>query len=301
MTLRHLQIFAKVCEHESMSAAAADLFISQSAVSQAIRELENKYDLSLFTRDKKKLRVTHAGEKLLLFAQRMLELSAGIDQCMRETKLSPELRLGVTSGVAEYYLPDMLRRYRRTPEASQVVIHCEDRQYIEQALLSSELDLALVEGELSTGGFQMYPLFTDTLQVVCAENSRLSPLLTEAQPELDLRQLFSLPLMLPARGTAAHSSLLPLLRQWDVPLHLPSLFSSTTALCDCVRQDLGVGILPSRALTDPQGLKLIRVRDLDCPQPVFLVHHQKRFLFRQLRQLLDFILEDARTTSTPTF
>ena len=275
-----------------MSNAAKALYISQSAVSQAIRDLEVTYDLSLFTRDKKNLRLTHAGEKLLLFARRMLELSDGIDQCMRETKVSPELRLGVTAGVAEHYLPDILRRYRQTPDSSQVVVHCESRQYIEQGLLSSELDLALVEGELSNGGFQVYPLFDDPLLVICAEHSRLSPLLDD-QPELIPRQLFSLPLMIPARGSTAHSVLLPLLRQWDVPMHLPGLFSSYAALCGCVRQDLGVGILPASALGDCHGLKQIRVVNWNCHQTVSLVHHQKRFMFKQLQQLLDFLLEDT--------
>ena len=65
MTLRYLQIFVKVCEHMSMSEASKELYISQSAVSQAIRELETYYELSLFTRDRRKLRLTHAGEMLL--------------------------------------------------------------------------------------------------------------------------------------------------------------------------------------------------------------------------------------------
>lgn len=288
----------------SMSVAAKELFISQSAVSQAIRELESKYDLSLFVRDRKQLRLTHAGEQLLLHAHRMLDLSNSIDRCMRETKVAPELRLGVTPGLGEHYLPAMLRRYYSRSNASQVVIHCESRQYIERALLANELDLALFEGPVHSGGFQIYPLFDDPLQVVCAQDSTLSPLLQGEAPELDQAQLFALPLLLPGRNMAAHSVLLPLLRQWAVPMHLPGLFSNCTALCSCVRQDLGVGILPSRALGEMQGLKPVRVRDWNCHQPVSLIHHQKRFMFKQLQQLLDFILEDSKAptdSTTPTF
>lgn len=297
MTLRYLQIFAKVCEHMSMSEAAKELYISQSAVSQAIRELESRYDLSLFTRDRRKLRLTHAGETLLLYARRMLELGDSIDRCMRETKVAPELRLGVTPGLGTYYLPAMLGRYRQQGGASQVVVHCESRAYIEQALLSNELDLALFEGEVQSSGFQVYTLFDDPLRVVCAQDSSLSPLLGGQEPVLTQEELFSLPLMIPARSSAAHCVLLPLLRQWDVPLHLPGLFSNYTALCGCVRQDLGVGILPACALGDTRGLKEVRVADWNCRQKVNLIHHQKRFMFKQLQEFLDFILADGQRQS----
>ena len=53
-----------------------------------------------------------------------------------------------------------------------------------------------------------------------------------------------------------------------------------------------------------QGLKPVRVRDWNCRQPVSLIHHQKRFMFKQLQQLLDFILEDSKAltdSTTPMF
>lgn len=294
MTLRHLQIFAKVCQCMSMSEAASELYISQSAVSQSIRELEGYYELSLFTRDHRKLQLTHAGEKLLIYARRMMELSDSVDRCMRETKIAPELRLGVTAGLGEHFLPGLLRRYQQNHGASQIVVHCESPGYIEQALLSNELDLALFEGPTRSSGFQSYELFTDPLRVVCDRDSRLSPLLQGETPCLTCEELFSLPLMLPARNSAAHSVLLPLLRQWGVPLHLPSLFSDYGVLCACVKQDLGVGVLPACALGNAAGLKVVQVAEWSCQQKICLIHHQKRFLFRQLQEFLDFILEDVK-------
>lgn len=294
MTLRHLQIFAKVCEHMSMSEAANELYISQSAVSQSIRELESHYELSLFTRDRRKLRLTHAGEKLLLYAQRMMELSDGIDRCMRETKVTPELRLGVTAGLGEHYLPELLQRYREQVGESQVVVHCGERAYLERALLANQLDLALFEGEIQSSAFQSYELSEEPLCVVCAEESGLLAALREDEPVLTQKELFAQPLMIPAPGSTAYSRLLPLLRQWDVPLHLPSLFSDYGALCACVRRDLGIGIVPACGLGNGEGLKKIRIKDWDLSQKICLIHHQKRFLFRQLQEFLDFILDDAK-------
>jgi DNA-binding transcriptional LysR family regulator len=65
LTLRHFKIFVAVCDTMNMTAAAKELYMSQSAVSQAISELEKNYNIRLFERLSRKLYKTWGGEKLL--------------------------------------------------------------------------------------------------------------------------------------------------------------------------------------------------------------------------------------------
>ena len=73
MTVRYLEIFTEVCRHMSMSKAARALMISQSSVSQAVKALEQEYDVLLFERLNHTLYLTPAGEKLLYLATQVLK------------------------------------------------------------------------------------------------------------------------------------------------------------------------------------------------------------------------------------
>ena len=64
MTIRHLEIFVQVYREKSITRAAEKLYMTQPAVSVAIRELENQYDVALFVRLGRRLYVTGAGEAL---------------------------------------------------------------------------------------------------------------------------------------------------------------------------------------------------------------------------------------------
>ena len=79
MTLRHFNIFVAVCDKMNMTKAAEGLFISQSAVSQAISELEAHYGVRLFERLSRKLYITLAGEKLLSYARYIIKLNMELE------------------------------------------------------------------------------------------------------------------------------------------------------------------------------------------------------------------------------
>src|SRR5690606_15692397 len=114
-TLRQLQYFVAVAEQGGVSRAAQSLSISQSAVTEAIKELEGDLGVGLFERHPRGLTVTHKGHQFLRHATKIL---ADVSDARRtfagvaETG-SGRLHLGVTSLVAGYVLSDVLARYRR--------------------------------------------------------------------------------------------------------------------------------------------------------------------------------------------
>ena len=223
----------------------------------------------------------------------MLVLNDSIDRAMRETKIAPEIRLGVTDGLSEHYLPALLKHYLEEDGSSRVVLCSGGRSRIEEALINNELDLAIFEGPVRPRTFQTYPLFTNPIQVFCAEDSRLSPLLEGEHPVLTISELAGLPLLLTERKSAAYTVVAEALRLNGTPLELPGLFSSAASLCSAVRNDLGVGILPQTAIQNCPGIKVIQVEHWNCEQSVYLIHHQKRFIFRQLRYFIDYVLAEA--------
>jgi DNA-binding transcriptional LysR family regulator len=146
-TLRQLQYFIAVAEEGTVSGAAQSLSISQSAVTEAIQELESDLGVSLFERHRRGLSITHKGHQFYRHAARIL---ADVSDARRsfaggEAATAPgTLQLGVTSLVAGYVLSDLLARYRRAYPAVNVSAVEDNGDYLEHLLIGGELDVAVM-------------------------------------------------------------------------------------------------------------------------------------------------------------
>jgi DNA-binding transcriptional LysR family regulator len=146
-TLRQLQYFIAVAEEGTVSGAAQSLSISQSAVTEAIQELESDLGVRLFERHRRGLAITHKGHHFYRHAARIL---ADVSDARRsfvqgEAATAPgTLQLGVTSLVAGYVLSDLLARYRRAYPAVNVSAVEDNGDYLEHLLIGGELDVAVM-------------------------------------------------------------------------------------------------------------------------------------------------------------
>ena len=95
MNIRHLEIFLAVCEHMSISKAAESLYLSQPAVSIAIKELEDYYNCRLFDRISRKIYLTASGEKLLNYAHVILGQIEESVTSLRDDTLTKSCHMGV--------------------------------------------------------------------------------------------------------------------------------------------------------------------------------------------------------------
>lgn len=144
-TLRQLQYFVAVCEQGTVSGAAHTLSISQSAVTEAIKELESDLGVALFERHPRGLNITHKGHQFLRHTTTILADVSDARQAFKKTDdaVSGDLHLGVTSLVAGYVLSDILARYRRANPAVNVSAIEDNGEYLEHLLIGGELDVAV--------------------------------------------------------------------------------------------------------------------------------------------------------------
>src|SRR5688572_26879621 len=117
--LAPLRALAAVARHGSFSRAAAELSLTQPAVSMQVRQLEDRVGSPLLERVGKRATPTRAGEILLAHAARaFLELEAGVEQVRRLRGIvAGRLRLGTSASVSIYLLPPLLRRFRKIGRA----------------------------------------------------------------------------------------------------------------------------------------------------------------------------------------
>ena len=146
-TLRQLRTFVAVAENGSVSHAAQALSISQSAVSESVKDLEADLGVRLFDRHARGLSVTQRGHQFLRHAREILaqvQASRRVVAGEEREALAGSLHLGVTSLMAGYVMSDLLARFRRAnPEVTVTAIE-DSGDYLEHLLIGGELDAAVM-------------------------------------------------------------------------------------------------------------------------------------------------------------
>ena len=145
-TLRQLQYFVAVAEQGSVTRAAQNLSISQSSVTEALKELESDLGVTLFDRHPRGLAITHNGHQFLRHATKILATvsDARTSFSGQQNASGGTLNIGVTSLVAGYVLSDLLARYRRACPGVDVSAIEDNGGYLEHLLVGGELDVAVM-------------------------------------------------------------------------------------------------------------------------------------------------------------
>lgn len=146
LSLRQFRYFLMVAETGSVSRAAGEVGISQSAITAAIQTLEQELGSKLFLRHQKGMRLTPEGHRMLRHARFILRAVADARAAVRERPEDMEgtLNIGVTRLVAGYYLADVLSRFQHIFRKVKVRVIEDDRSYLEHLLLGGEVDIGLM-------------------------------------------------------------------------------------------------------------------------------------------------------------
>lgn len=144
MDLSNVEIFLAVTETSSITRAAKVLGRVPSNVSVRVQQLEQQLDVTLFSRDGKKMTLTRQGETFLTYARRLLALAAEARSAVRPLSPSGSLRVGTMESTAASRLPEVLAAFRtRWPDVSLRLTMGPTRE-LAQAVLAEELDCALI-------------------------------------------------------------------------------------------------------------------------------------------------------------
>lgn len=146
MELRHLRYFIAVAEELSFSRAADRLHIAQPPLSQQIRQFEDELGVRLFSRTRRRVQLTQAGQAVLAQARRVALEAESVARVARRFVAGEigNLKVGFSSSAAYAIMPAILRAFRiRFPEVSMVL---EERSTEEQIarLAAHELDVGFV-------------------------------------------------------------------------------------------------------------------------------------------------------------
>jgi DNA-binding transcriptional LysR family regulator len=175
-TIRQLRAFLAVYQLKKLSAAAQKLFVTQSAVSMLIRQLEDGLDTRLFDRTTRSLKATAAGEQMMVTVERILRDVDSLSADFRElaTLERGRVTLAITPTLAGFLLPDAVRAFTEQHPGVRILVNdCAPDQFISR-ILGEHVDFGIGTPERPGAEVEVQRLMRDHLALVCREDHPLA-------------------------------------------------------------------------------------------------------------------------------
>lgn len=182
LNLHLVRIFYQVVESQSFSRAAEILFISQSAVSKAIKELETQLGLPLIERNlvgikkHRAIKLTEDGQALFEHARAIFALEkVAVDDLQARIGLKQgKLTIGASTTIASYWLASYLTNFQRQYQNIDLNVKVANTERMRQAVIDCDVDLAIVEGEVDDSRISQEIWQQEELSIITAPNVNLS-------------------------------------------------------------------------------------------------------------------------------
>lgn len=204
MDTKQLAAFCAVVERESFSRAAASLGVTQPAVSQQVRALEQRLGQQLLDRSGRRVVPTDSGRQLYHGAQRLLameeQLLAELTRPVRGP-LTGALEIGASTGPAAIVVPLLLCDFQQANPGIRVELAVHDTQTIVSLVAGRELELGVVGAARARRGVEFEPFFSDDVILVCPPGH------PHAGKTIGLEALLELPLVLMQEGAGVRQLL----------------------------------------------------------------------------------------------
>jgi DNA-binding transcriptional LysR family regulator len=292
----HLQTFLAVVEAGNYSAAAERLHMSQPAVSQHIRALEDQLDhVRLFRRVGQQMLLTHAGEDLVESAREMLALSMRAEESIRALRgqISGRVTLGCTPSSGERLLSPLLATFHSRFPAISVTVTIAPLETLLEWLTIQQVQIVLLEEQQRRRGWESQVLGVERLLLVAPRGHAL--LQQELVPPGTLRDQ---PLILPRAGTPLRRIIEDGLRRRgigaaDITVALET--DGITLTIQAVRDGLGLAFVPQTRLPRGRDIGLVDLAGVNLQQEWHVLRSRERGAARAIHELYSFIgSKDAR-------
>lgn len=271
MENHRLRVFREVVACMSFRKAAEVLHLSQPAVSQQIRVLEEEYGTRLFDRDGNHIALTAAGTVLHGYALRVAHLIEEARTALSSLNqaIVGELRLGASTTIAQYILPRVLGAFHRQHPKVHLALIGGNTEHIVEAVISEQVALGIIEGPAMRRGLRTEPLMRDRMVLITgARRSFLAAKGRAAEPPASISRatLATLPLLMRERGSGSRRVVERALKQAGLPLkslRIALELDSTEAIISGVEAGLGVGFVSQSAIGKELRLGTLRATNVE--------------------------------------
>jgi len=289
ITLRQFEIFSAVVEEKQVTKASKKLFLSQSAVSLAISELENQLGGALFDRDSRSLLLNDRGRYLLPLCREILSKTHNVWETMNETRgsVAGALKIVASSTIGNYVLPHLAAAFMSMNQHTFITVKIHNTGKAEELIVSREVDLGFVEGEVRNEQILATPWFHDEL-VIIANPSDIMAISNRFNPSRDTRRS---KWVMREKGSGTAQIFKQKLGEYVTDLNVVIELGHTEAVKNAVAAGIGLGCLSNLAVSNEierKELKELHMEGVDMSRQLYIIKQKNKVNTRLMDEFLDF-------------
>ncbi|MBV2142203.1 LysR family transcriptional regulator [Falsochrobactrum sp. TDYN1] len=294
MTLEQLRIFIEVAQREHLTRASEALHLTPSAVSSAIRNLEERYGAMLFNRIGRRIELTGEGRLFLDEARATLAHAQATERMLSELGGGKRgiLAIHASQTIASYWLPPYLAQFHATHPLIDVHLTLGNTESVTEATQKGLADIGLVEGAVQAPSLWLSKIGADRLIVVTRPDHQWS-----GKSQLKWDDLFAGQWILREHGSGTRSVFEDAMRaagynpsRLNIALQLPS----NEAICSAVRSGNYATAISELVAAPYLAAGTLMHADFPLPQRQFLMlMHNKRYRTRALQSFANMLLNEA--------
>ena len=283
MDIQNLDAFVLVAETGSFSHAAAQLHLTQPAVSKRVSLLEQQLETELFDRIGRTVNLTESGRALLPHARAVQQALQAARQSVRDLsgEVAGQLRLATSHHIGLHRLPPVLSDFTRAYPGAHIDIDFMDSEQAYELILQGKAELAVITlAPTSDAKLVTLPIWPDPLDFMVANHHPLA-----GQRRLQLAALGDYPAVLPGLNTYTGQIVARLFEQHELTLQV----SMATNYLETIRMMASVGlgwtVLP-RSMAEA-SLVTLQVQGVSIDRTLGVVYHRDRSLSRAARAFIE--------------
>lgn len=301
--IRHLQAFIEVARCGSFTRAAEHLFLTQSALTATIKQLEQDAGLILFDRTTRRVVLSAEGERFLPVAERLLsDFTAALTDLRARAQLQQgHVSVAGSPSVVTRLLPAALLQFRTRFPSIQVNIRDESAGSLEQRVLNNEVDFAVAGNHSQQPELEYAPLLRDRYGLVVPSDHPLA-----RHTQLSWQAIPDDHLLLLSQDTGIRAQLARFSQRGDIPIRLDRVqieVSNPAAMAALISQGLGISLLPALAadVHSFDGLVFIPLHEPQIEREICIITRKGRALSPAAAALLDTLRAHLHQAQLPAW
>jgi DNA-binding transcriptional LysR family regulator len=289
ITLRQFEIFSAVVEEKQVTRASQKLFITQSAVSHALTELENQLGGPLFDRDSRSLLLNDRGRYLLPLCREILSKTEHVWEVMNEKKgkLAGSLEIVASSTIGNYVLPHLAGVFKAMYPNTYLTIYIHNTKVAEQLIVDRKVDLGFVEAEVNHEQILVKPWFEDELVIIVDPDNVLA---TGNRFRLS-RDMRRSKWVMREKGSGTAQTFKKKIGDYVTDLNVVMELGHTEAIKKAVEAGTGLACLSNLAVSgeiERGELKELHLEGVDMKRKLHIIQHKNKVNTRLMDEFLGF-------------
>ena len=289
VNLNQLKLFYLAIKRQSLSNAAAELNITQPAVTKGIQRLQEYYEIKFVERLGRKLELTKAGAALYEIADKIFAMEKLAEENIRSFQIEEggQLRIHTSESFGAYYLPALINHFKAQNPTIRVKVDILPTDSVVEATIGLQNEIGFISYPVEHEKLILTEVLEEKLIIIVSPRHRLA-----AMTELGARDLEGQAMIMHEQGSALQKAVEKFLDEENIQISRYLEFSNNEAIKRAVAEGDGIALISEKVAAEEIEAEKLKALPLSGPQitrTFYMIQSRDKFISRPLAGLLEMI------------